>query len=102
LILRQFTEYFEFPVVNGIIDDTEEGNCATLLSCRMLNSSFKFGDGGVSLVEYTCDFLLLHPQVYVTAQAKVASFKKIIIEYNHLFNWVGRSSIEYKQGKRFF
>jgi hypothetical protein len=27
----QFNDYFEFPVVNGIINDTEEGNCATLL-----------------------------------------------------------------------
>jgi ApeA N-terminal domain 1 len=97
----EFNDYFEFPVVNGIIDDTEEGNCATLLNCKMLNSSFKFGGAAVSLVEYTCDFLLLHPQVHITAPAKVASFKKIIIEYNHLFNWLGKSSVEYKQGKRF-
>lgn len=98
----QFTEHFEFPVVNGIIDDTEEGSCATLLSCKMLNSSIKLGGIGVSSVEYTCDFLLLHPQVHITAQAKAASFKKIIIEYNHLFNWIGRSSVGYKRGKSFF
>jgi ApeA N-terminal domain 1 len=77
-----------FSVIHGKIKGNNK-NCLTLLNCKQTACNF----GNLTSTKYTIDFVLLHPTKFSMSDELV--FRKISFSYNLLFDWIGRTAIEY-------
>jgi ApeA N-terminal domain 1 len=88
-----FTGNTNFPVMHGTIKGNGGYDCVTLLNCRHRGDYLV--NCGISSSKYTVDFVLLHPSKYTTADS--SSFNKIRFKHDLLFDWIGRSAIDYDE-----